>query len=84
MASSKICHQYNVCHGLQEHDLKLALGEDGQERDLTVYLGLAATAFLLVMLHPSKAERGSSPAPSAVHPVTQEGLQVCSESDASS
>jgi hypothetical protein len=72
-----------VCHGLQEHDLKLALGEDGQERDLTVYLGLAATAFLLVMLHPSNKE-GSSPAPSALHPVTQEGLQVCSVSDASS
>ena len=74
-----------MCHGLQEHDLKLALGEDGQERDLTVYLGLAATAFLLVMLHPSKEEEGrSSPAPSAVHPVTQEGLQVCSEPHASS
>lgn len=40
-----------------------------------MYVGLAATAFLLVMLHPSKEEekpKGSR----GIHPITQEGLEV--------
>jgi len=60
---------------MQEHDLKGALGQ-GQEKDIAVYVGLAAAAFLLVMLHPSKEEekpKGSR----GIHPITQEGLQVC-------
>ena len=55
--------------------MKGALGQ-GQEKDIAVYVGLAAAAFLLVMLHPSKEEekpKGSR----GIHTITQEGLQVC-------
>lgn len=40
-----------------------------------MYLGLAATAFLLVMLHPSKEEENPN-SPAAVQPVLLEGVQV--------
>lgn len=66
----------NISAGLQEHDLKAGLGQ-GQQGDVAVYLGLAATAFLLVMLHPSKEDskaKASTPVP---RPPSQAGLQVC-------
>ena len=45
---------------------------------MTVYLGLAATAFLLVMLHPSKEEEEVPKEPSSgAHPASQGALQVC-------
>ena len=49
----------------------------GQGRDVTVYLGLAATAFLLVMLHPSKEEDVPKEASSGAQPASQGTLQVC-------
>ena len=61
---------------MQEHDLKGALGQ-APERDIAVYLGLAATAFLLVMLHPSKDDESPS-SPAAGQPTLTEGVQVCS------
>ena len=54
--------------------MKGGLGQ-APERDIAVYLGLAATAFLLVMLHPSKEEESPS-SPAAVHPILQAGVQV--------
>ena len=44
---------------------------------MTVYLGLAATAFLLVMLHPSKEEDAPKETSSGAHPASQGALQVC-------
>ena len=41
-----------------------------------MYLGLAATAFLLVMLHPSKEEDVPKETSSGVHPASQGALQV--------
>ena len=61
--------------GLQEHDLK-GVHDEAPERDIAVYLGLAATAFLLVMLHPSKEDETPS-SPAAVQPIQLEGVQVC-------
>ena len=51
--------------------------DQAPERDIAVYLGLAATAFLLVMLHPSREEEAPY-SPAAVQPVLPEGVQVCS------
>ena len=44
---------------------------------MTVYLGLAATAFLLVMLHPSKEEEVPKDPSSGARPASQGALQVC-------
>ncbi len=62
---------------MQEHDLK-GVHDEAPERDIAVYLGLAATAFLLVMLHPSKEEETPN-SPTAVQPLHLEGVQVCAQ-----
>ncbi len=41
-----------VCCHVQEKDLRL-VPDESDEKDISVYLGLAAAAFLLVMLYPS-------------------------------
>lgn len=47
----------------QEKDLRLVPNE-GAEKDITVYLGLAAAAFLLLTLYPSKEPHDASMHPS--------------------
>ena len=49
--------------------------DEAPERDVAVYLGLAATAFLLVMLHPSKEDE-TPKSPATVQPIHLEGVQV--------
>lgn len=44
---------------------------------MTVYLGLAATAFLLVMLHPSNEEDVPKEPSAGARPASQGALQVC-------
>ncbi|CAK0785198.1 hypothetical protein CVIRNUC_008404 [Coccomyxa viridis] len=63
--------------GAEEHDLKEKLGAAllGQGRDVTVYLGLAATAFLLVMLHPSNEEDVPKEPSAGARPASQGALQ---------
>ncbi len=61
LCMSALNRQHSWCLGVfaQEKDLRV-VPEGGGEKDVTVYLGLAAAAFLLLTLYPSKTPADAS------------------------